>query len=164
MGDWITRPEEHMVGVLLLRVADSLPIDDRDRPGVVTHRFTWHLAHVAVLAGNAFLGGRRAAILLPNHFELDPRMHRHLVAGHAEFALPDLFKLDRRAVYGCSGLARSGRHPILAGFRDHVRVLSAAAGVVHPLIDIARLDVAFAIDLAKLGRYPVAGDAGDAFA
>ena len=79
MGDGIARTVEGVVVVNALRI-DFLAGDDGGGPVFVALRLPGHTAHVAFLAGNALLGGRRIPVLLPHHFQLDARIDGNLMA------------------------------------------------------------------------------------
>src|SRR5262249_26400146 len=119
---------------------------------------------VAILAGDAGRGGGRGAILVPHHLELDPRVHRDLMARDAELRFRDLLEFQEAEMDAGTPLLRRGGEAveILLG-KDFIelRVL-AAAGDGHA--DVAGLDGALPVGLAVFLGDAMAGDAGDALA
>ena len=80
---WITGSVEGMVAVLRPGI-DLHIVDHRHRRGGVAIGAPGHLAHVTVLAADALPDSRRAPVLIHDHFELDPDVHRHLVTAIAK--------------------------------------------------------------------------------
>src|SRR5262245_25009839 len=163
VGDRIARADEAVIGVLASRI-DFLAADHGGGRGRIAFRLAGHLAHVAVLAGDAGFAGRAIAILVPNDLEFDAEVDGNLVAADAELRLGDL-------VVGDHALVDVVAPPVGAGL-DGVRVLvgddvfdhALFAAAVDRLVDLARLDPALAIDLV-IGLFdPVAGDAAYALA
>src|SRR5690606_19883049 len=83
VSDRIPRADKAVVSMLTSRI-DFLSADHGGRRGVVALRFPGDLAHVAVLAGNAFLACRAIAILIPDDLQLNSQIHGNLVAADAE--------------------------------------------------------------------------------
>ena len=163
VGDRIARADEAVIGVLASRI-DLLAADHGGGRGRIALWLSGHLAHVAVLAGDAGFACRAVAILIPDDLQLDAEVNGDLVAADAELRLGDLVVRDHALVNVIAA-------PVSAGF-DRVGVLvgddvldhALFAAAVDRLVDLARLDPALAVDLAVGLFDPVAGDAAHALA
>ena len=163
MGDRIAGADEAVIGVLAARV-DLLAADDGGRRGRIALGLAGHLAHVAVLAGDAGLARWAVAILIPDDFQLDAEVDGDLVTADAELRLGDLVVGDHALVdvVAAAVLAGFDRIGLLVG--EHVLDHALVAAAVDGFVDLARLDPAFAVDLAVLFFDAVAGDAAHALA
>ena len=121
---------------------------------------------MAVLAGDALLAGGRGTVLLPHHFQLDARLHGHLMARDTELGFRELIEIASRDVDVLPRPLFVGRgfdfEFTLVG--DHFRDAAAANRTVDRGKDIAGLDATFAVDFAVALVHPMAGDAGHSFA
>src|SRR5262245_58231096 len=157
VGYRIARAEEAVIGVLASGI-DLLAADHGGGRGRVAFWLPGHLAHVAVLAGDAGFAGRAVAILIPDDLQLDAEVDGNLVAADAELRLGDLVIGDHALVDVVAASVGAGLYGISVLVGDDVfdHALFAAA--------VARLDPALAVDLVIGLLDPVAGDAAHALA
>src|SRR4051812_23842084 len=164
VGDWGVRAVEDMVR-FLATVVHRLVADLRDRAAVITERQAGHTAHVAVLALDALLARWRRSVLLPDHLELDARVHGDLMARRAELAAGERLEVDAGGVHLLAG-ALVGRRAL------NLVLLLVVNGLGHAIArdaaedrgeDVAGLDASLAVRLSVDVLHTVAGDAGDPF-
>src|SRR6202521_5043871 len=166
MADRVARAGEGVIGQLAVGV-DDLAVDEGGRAPCIAADLPRAVAHVAVLAGDALLGGGRRPVLLPDGLELDAGMDRDLVAGDAELRLDDHVGLNgllgdpqpAGVVWILWVPLDRGTPRIADRFEDSRGVEGAEEGHV----DVARRDPPRAVVLAVGLPDAVAGDAGDAF-
>ena len=165
VGDRVVRAVENVVRFLAV-VVHRFAGDLGDGAAIVTERQAGHAAHVAILALNALLARGRRAVLLPHHFELDARMHGHLVAGRAELAARERLEIDAGDVDVLAGawFVRPGFDFEFVFAGDRVGHAIAADAAEHRGEDVARFDAPLAVRFSVGVLHAVAGDAGDAFA
>src|SRR5262245_57912593 len=163
VGDRIARAEEAVIGVLASGI-DFLAADHGRWRGRVAFWLSGHLAHVAVLAGDPGFAGRAVAILIPDDLQLDAEVDGNLVAADAELRLGDLVIGDHALVDVVAASVGVGLYGIGVLVGDDVFDHALFAAAVDRLVDLARLDPAFAVDLVIGLLDPVAGDAAHALA
>src|SRR5262245_12074542 len=163
MGDRIARADEAVIGVLASGI-DLLAADHGGGRGRIAFWLSRHLAHVAVLAGDAGFACRAVAILIPDDLQLDTEVDGNLVAADAELRLGDLGVRDHALVDVVATPVSAGLDGVGVLVGDDVFDHALFAAAVDRLVDLARLDPALAIDLAVGLSDTVTGDAAHALA
>ena len=120
VGDGVAGPGERVIVVGPL-LADGLAADNGGVVQIESSCEAGVLAHVAILAGDAFLGGRRGAVLFPDDFEFDLGLDGHLMARDAEIRAGYLGEVED---VRCGCPARRHRDPVFTLYWSRFAITS----------------------------------------